>query len=63
MENKILKNSEWWNDNVFTKELDIRYKAWKNGKEKAFTLNEIDDSIEQLKQNRKIISQQITGKS
>lgn len=54
LEDEILENIEWWKDNVFTAELDNRYTAWKNGKEKAYTLSEIDDSIELLKQDRKI---------
>ena len=53
LEDDISEKTEWWNDNVFTKELDTEFQAWKNGKDKAYSLAEIDTSIEKLKQKRK----------
>jgi hypothetical protein len=52
LEGEIASETEWWKDNVFTKELDKRYKAWENGKEKGYTLAEVDATIDQLKKKR-----------
>ena len=52
LEDEITGETEWWKDHVFVKELDRRYKAWANGKEKGYTLAEVDASIEQLKKKR-----------
>lgn len=54
LEDEINEEVEWWKDNVFVKELDRRYAAWATGKEKAFTLAEVDSSIEQLKKRRTV---------
>ena len=53
LEDDISEKTEWWNDNVFTKELDKDFQAWKSGKDKAYSLAEVDTSIEKLKQKRK----------
>jgi hypothetical protein len=52
LEDEITEDLEWWKDNVFTNELDRRYAAWQTGKEKSYTLKEVDASIEQLKKRR-----------
>jgi hypothetical protein len=52
LEDEITEDLEWWKDNVFTYELDKRYAAWQTGKEKGYTLKEVDASIEQLKKRR-----------
>ena len=53
LEGEITEEVEWWKENVFAKELDKRYSAWATGKEKGYTLTEIDASIEQIKKRRK----------
>ncbi len=53
LEDEITERTEWWKDKVFTKELDKEFSAWKNGRNKAFSLSEIDLSIEAIKQKRK----------
>lgn len=52
LEDDITEELEWWKDKGFAKELDSRYKAWANGKEKGYTNAEINASIEQLKKRR-----------
>jgi hypothetical protein len=52
LEDEITEELEWWKDKAFVKELDNRYRAWSSGKEKGYTLAEVDASIEQLKKKR-----------
>ncbi|MEO5947525.1 MAG: hypothetical protein ABIP79_11965 [Chitinophagaceae bacterium] len=52
LEDDIYEEVEWWKDKVFAKELDRRYAAWASGKEKGYTLTQLDTSIEQLKKRR-----------
>ncbi|MGC4037399.1 MAG: hypothetical protein QM764_15670 [Chitinophagaceae bacterium] len=52
LEEEITEELQWWKDNAFIKELDKRYDSWSNGKEKGYTLSEIDASIEQMKKRR-----------
>jgi hypothetical protein len=54
LEDEITEDLEWWKDNVFTDELDRRYAAWQTGKEKGYSLKEVDASIEQLKKRRTV---------
>jgi|GEM_PF-4524804 hypothetical protein len=49
-----IKRGEWWENKTFTKQLDKEFADWKNGKEKGFTLSDIDKSIEAIKQKRKV---------
>ena len=48
----ITEQKDWWNDNVFVTELQRRYNAWNTGKEKGYSMSEIDASIAQLKKKR-----------
>jgi len=52
LEDQITEELEWWKDKGFAKELDKRYKGWTSGKEKGYTHDEVDASIEQLKKRR-----------
>ena len=49
LEDDITETAEWWKDKAFIKEMDEAYDAWETGKEKGFTLAEIDAEIEQLR--------------
>lgn len=49
LENNITVENKWWQDHVFTKELDRRYSTRETDKEKGYTLEEVDASIAQLK--------------
>lgn len=52
LEDEINEEVQWWKDNGFLNELDNRYKSWESGKEKGYTLAEINTSIEKLKKKR-----------
>jgi hypothetical protein len=52
LEDEITEDIEWWKNNAFVKELDKRFAAWETGKEKGYTLAEVDASIAQLKKSR-----------
>jgi hypothetical protein len=54
LEDEITEDLEWWKDNVFTDELDRSYAAWQTGKEKGYSLKQVDASIEQLKKRRTV---------
>ena len=41
--------TEWWENVAFTEELDVRYSNYQSGNEKAFSLKEIEDSLEDFK--------------
>ncbi|HEV2830464.1 MAG TPA: hypothetical protein VGW31_00670 [Hanamia sp.] len=49
LEDEMVKETKWWDDNQFIDELDKRYSAWESGKEKGYTLSEVEASIAQLK--------------
>jgi hypothetical protein len=53
LEDDISEKVEWWREHAFTKELDKDFDAWKIGKEKAYTLSEIDVTINKIKLKRK----------
>jgi hypothetical protein len=53
LEDDMTEQLGWWNDNTLVQELDSRYKAWENGSAKAYSLAEVEASIEQLKKRRK----------
>ena len=52
LEDEMIKEAEWWKDDQFIDELDKRYAAWESGKEKGYTLSEVEASIAQLKRKR-----------
>jgi hypothetical protein len=49
LETEIEQTNEWWNDKVFTIELDRRYNALENGKDKGFTTAQLESSIDKLR--------------
>lgn len=53
LEDEITEDIQWRNDNPFVRELDRRHTDWKSGKEEAFTTQQIDASVEELRQQRK----------
>lgn len=52
LEDEITEEVAWWKDNAFTAELDKRYAAWEDGSEVAYTMSDIELSIEQLRKKR-----------
>jgi hypothetical protein len=51
LENEIEQTAEWWKDQTFIKELDSRTKALDSGKDKGFTIAQLDESIGKLRTN------------
>ena len=51
LEDEITEEIEWWKNNEFIDELDRRYYAWETGKEKGYTLAEVDSLFEKTKKN------------
>ena len=51
LEGEVDECIEWWKDKEFTNKLDKEFAAWKSGKEKAFSLSEIDNTINKIKRN------------
>ena len=49
LEGEIGNEIEWWQNNDFLKELEDDHKDWKNGKARGYTLEEVNESIEQLR--------------
>jgi hypothetical protein len=52
LEGEIENELEWWQNNDFLKELDDDYKEWKSGKAKGYTMEEVSQSIDQLRAKR-----------
>ncbi len=52
LEDEITENLEWWQDKAFTEELDERYNGYKSGKSKGYTVEEVEASINELRQKR-----------
>ncbi len=53
LEDEITEEVKWWNDKGFVEELDKDYMLWKNGQEKGYSLEEVNQSIERFKKRRK----------
>ena len=51
LEGEVDECIEWWKDKEFTNKLDKEFAAWKSGKEKAFSLSDIDNTINKMKRN------------
>jgi hypothetical protein len=49
LENEIEHTAEWWKDKSFVKELDSRTKAVNNGKDKGYSIIELEESIAKLR--------------
>ena len=52
LENEMEEATEWWKDKLFVEELDRRYKAMESGKDKEFTVEQLEASIDKLRQKR-----------
>lgn len=48
------KSMEWWKDEEFVDQLNKEYAAWKQGKVKAFTIDEIKVFMEEEKAKRRM---------
>lgn len=52
LEDTIVEDLEWWNNQAVVEELQKRYEAWDSGKEKGYSMADIDRDIEKLKKKR-----------
>ena len=52
LEDDIEQTREWWKDSNFTKELDSRMEALESGTDKGTNLNELENSIDQIRKKR-----------
>ncbi len=49
LEDDIEQKKEWWKDKAFVNELDTNYQAWKNGKMKVHSKEDVNAAIAKLK--------------
>lgn len=52
LEDEIKSETEWYKDTAFVQELDAQYKSWKAGKAKGYSVSDVDDAINTLKNKR-----------
>ena len=52
LEDDIEQTREWWKDSNFTRELDSRMEALESGTDKGTNLNELENSIDQIRKKR-----------
>ncbi|MGN6603778.1 MAG: hypothetical protein ACTHK8_15085 [Ginsengibacter sp.] len=52
LEDTINEEVKWWKDNGIVNEFQERYDAWDKGKEKGYTMGDIDRDIARLKKKR-----------
>ena len=52
LENEIVETKEWWKDKQFVAELDRRFVAMEKGKDKGYTVEQIEASISKLRKNK-----------
>lgn len=49
LEDEIAELNEWWKDKKFIEELDSRYIDLETGKDKGFTIQQLEVSIEKIR--------------
>jgi hypothetical protein len=52
LENEIEETKEWWKDKAFVAELDQRYEALESGKDKGYSVEQLEASIDKLRKKR-----------
>ncbi len=52
LENDIEETNEWWQDKALVSNLDKRYQEWKAGKEKGYTINEVQADLLRIKSSK-----------
>jgi len=52
LEDTITEKVEWWEDNRILGEFQKRYDAWNTGKEKGYSMSDIEKDISGLKKKR-----------
>ena len=54
LEDEITENFKWWKDKAIMEDFDTRYDDYKSDSSKAYSLQEVEASIEELKQRRQV---------
>ena len=54
LEDTITEKAEWWEDNRVVGEFQKRYDAWNTGKEKGYSMPDIEKDISELKKKRNL---------
>lgn len=52
LENEIEETLEWWKDKMVVAELNERYEALESGKDKGFTIEQLEDSVDKLRKKK-----------
>jgi len=52
LEDEIVEETEWWKDKQFIKELDQRHQDLESGKDKGFTIADLETTIDALRKKR-----------
>jgi len=52
LKDTITEELKWWNDKSIVDDLQKRYEAWDSGKEKGYSMADIDKDIARLKKKR-----------
>ena len=52
LEDTIIEEVKWWDDNSILDEFQNRYDNWDKGKEKGYLMSDIDEDIIRLKKKR-----------
>ena len=52
LEGEIEEIAEWWKDKSFVAELDERYEALEYGKDKGFTVEQLEASLDKMRKKR-----------
>ena len=52
LENEIDQTQQWWEDKVFTAELNHRFHSLENGTDKGYTLDELETSVSKLRRKK-----------
>lgn len=53
LEDEITEEIEWWNNPAFVAALEKEYQAWDSGKEKGYSLTEINTEIARRKAKKR----------
>ena len=52
LESEIDQTKQWWDDKVFTAELNRRFNSLENGTDKGYTLEELETSVSKLRKKK-----------
>ena len=52
LETELTETLEWWNNKTVLSQLDESYSTYRSGEANTYTVNEVEASIEKLRQER-----------